>query len=259
MVRTDYNILVTNDDGIDSPGIHSLVRSMSKIGHVIVAAPDRQQSAVSHAMSVDNPLRVTQFHRNGEAFGFGISGTPSDCVKLAISALMDSKPDLVVSGINHGQNTSVNVLYSGTVAAACEGMLLGIPSIAVSIDSYDYSFDCHTAADITLMIAIRFLEMKTKGEVLLNVNVPALTKEKIKGIKITHLSDSVWNDKYEKRTDPLGRHYYWFSGDFIDVDPELNSDIHAVQSGYVSVTPIHYDLTNYDYIKSLRPIEELGY
>ena len=218
MKEKKIKILVTNDDGIDSPGIYALVCMLKKIGDVIVVAPDRQQSAVGHALSVSNPLRVTPFHRDGKMFGYAINGTPSDCVKLAFSSLMDDLPDLVVSGINHGRNTSINILYSGTVSAATEGMLLGIPSIAVSLDSWEWDIDFTTAAEFTLLIAKKLLKYDLPKGTLLNVNVPFLKKEQIKGIKITHHSSSIWSDKYEKRTDPFGRHYYWFSGEYITFD-----------------------------------------
>ena len=249
-------ILVSNDDGIDSPGIYALVKAMSKLGDVVVVAPDRQQSAVGHALTVAQPLRVTKFHRDGEMFGYAINGTPADCVKLAISAILEKKPDLVVSGINHGQNTSINILYSGTVSAATEGFLLGIPSIAVSLASFRPDEDCTVAAEYTREIAEKVLNSDLSKEVLLNVNVPAKPKSEIKGIKITRHSNSVWNDKYEKRIDPFGRSYYWFSGDynFNDTDPE--TDDGAVRAGYVSVTPLHYHFTNMELTPKFRILED---
>jgi len=202
-------ILVTNDDGIDSPGIFALAEAMKNIGEVVVAAPDRQQSAVGHALTVAQPLRITRFRRN-EMKGHAINGTPADCVKLAISAILKRKPDLVVSGINHGQNTSVNILYSGTVSAATEGMLLGIPSIAISLASYDLGLDCSVAADYAKQAAINILKNPLPTGTLLNINVPAITKDEIKGTKITRHSNSCWDDFYEKRIDPFGIDYYWF-------------------------------------------------
>jgi 5'-nucleotidase len=252
----EVNILVTNDDGIDSPGIFALVHALKGLGKVVVAAPDRQQSAVGHALTVSKPLRAINFHRNGEMFGYAINGTPSDSVKLAVSTLLDKKPDLVVSGINHGQNTSINILYSGTVSAATEGMLIGIPSIAVSLASYSLSADCSVAADISVEIAKKVLKNGLPKGTLLNINIPALPKNKIKGMKITRQSDSLWNDHYEKRVDPFGRDYYWFSGEYKVVDKNIETDDAALLAGYVSITPIQFKFTNNDAITKLRYLEK---
>ncbi|MBI5325575.1 MAG: 5'/3'-nucleotidase SurE [Ignavibacteriae bacterium] len=254
--KKEIKILVTNDDGIDSPGIFALVHSMKRLGKVVVVAPDRQQSAVGHALTVSDPLRVVPFHRNGEMFGYAINGTPSDCVKLAMSSLLNEKPNLVVSGINHGQNTSINILYSGTVSAATEGMLLGIPSIAVSLASYSLKADCSVAAEFSYKIATKVLKSGLPDGTLLNVNVPSLQKDKIKGLKITRQSDSQWNDHYEKRTDPFGRDYYWFSGEYKVIDKDLATDDAALLAGYVSVTPIQFKFTNYDAINKLKILEK---
>lgn len=247
-------ILITNDDGIDSPGILALVRSLKKLGEIFVVAPDRQQSAVGHALTVSDPLRATPFHRNGEMFGFAINGTPSDCVKLAISSLMDSRPDLLVSGINHGQNTSINVLYSGTVSAATEGMLIGIPSIAVSLDSYSNLSDCTVAAEYAAVIAEKVLVNKLPERTLLNVNVPSINKSMIKGMKVTSLSGNIWNDKYEKRIDPFGRAYYWFAGQLESIDDNPDTDYIALRDKYVSITPIKYKFINDNYLSEMKYI-----
>ena len=253
MTKEKPLILVTNDDGIDSPGIYALAEVMKELGEVIVAAPDRQQSAIGHALTVAQPLRTTKFKRN-KMFGHAINGTPTDCVKFAISAILKHKPDLVISGINHGQNTSVNILYSGTVSAATEGMLLKIPSIAISLASYDLNADCSVAADYAKLIAKKLLGQQLPKGTLLNVNVPALEKEKIKGIKITRHSNSYWDDFYEKRVDPFGRDYYWFSGKYKINDDTNEADDVAIKEGYVSVTPIHFDFTNYDELDNIKQI-----
>ncbi|MFA6570320.1 MAG: 5'/3'-nucleotidase SurE [Bacteroidota bacterium] len=249
-------ILVTNDDGIDSPGILALVNAMKKLGEVIVVAPDRQQSAVGHALTVLNPLRITPFRRNGEKFGFEINGTPSDCVKLAMSAIVKRKPDLIVSGINYGKNTSVNILYSGTVSAATEGMLIGIPSIAFSLASYDYNADFSLVADYSLELAKIVLEKGLPKGTLLNVNVPAIPKEELKGVKVTRLSDSFWTDNYEMRVDPFGWKYYWFSGKYNTVDTDLEADDFAIENGYISVSPIQFHFTNLDFMENLKHLEK---
>jgi 5'-nucleotidase len=245
------NILVTNDDGIDSPGIDALARALRTVGTVMVVAPDRQQSAVGHALTVSRPLRATKVRRDGVLFGFAVDGTPADCVKLGATTLLDAKPDLVVSGINHGSNTSVNILYSGTVSAASEAMLLGIPAIAVSIDSLSYSTDCTAAAEITAEIAAKVPLLALPLDTLLNVNVPAIEKENIKGVKITRQGTSGWEDNYERRTDPMGREYFWLSGNYHVRDLDHSTDEGALKAGYVSVTPVRYRLTNDEELQRL--------
>ena len=255
MEKSDRLILLTNDDGIYSPGITSIYNELKQLGRVIMAAPTRQQSAVSHALSIANPLRVKEIQDNGELKGFAINGTPADCVKLAISELLDKKPDLVVSGINHGQNTSINVMYSGTIAGATEGLLLGIPSMAVSIASHDPSTDCSGAATYAAKTAENILMNGIPENVMLNLNIPAIPEKEIKGIKITRQSDTIWKDHYEKRTDPFGRDYYWFAGDFSITDNSEDTDEWAINNGYVSLTPIHFNLTRKEMIESLRNFE----
>lgn len=252
------NILVTNDDGIDSPGIYALVKALKRIGNVFVVAPDRQQSAVGHALSVSQPLRVTKFHRNGEMFGYAVTGTPSDCVKIAISSLIKEKLDLVVSGINHGSNTSINVLYSGTVSAATEGMLGGIQSMAISMADYTWDGDCTPSAEYAVVIAQKLLESPLPAGTILNVNVPALPLGQIKGIRSTQLSNSVWNDSYDKRTDPFGRDYYWFAGEYKIFDKSENSDDGAVLAGYVALTPMRFDFTDTKSMPITAEFEKIG-
>ena len=179
------NILITNDDGIDSPGILALVQALKNIGNVTVIAPDRQQSAVGHALTVSAPLRAVPFQRDGDLFGFAINGTPADCVKLGVSTLLETKPDLVVSGINHGANTAVNVMYSGTVSAATEAMMIGIPALAVSLTSFSLEADMSTAAEYAAKVAGNMLNWDIPIDTILNMNVPAIPKEDIKGMRIT--------------------------------------------------------------------------
>ena len=249
------NILVTNDDGIDSPGIRCLAQKLKELGNVAVVAPDRQQSAVGHSLTVSNPLRVTNFRNNGEFFGYAVNGTPSDCVKLGVSTLLPRKPDLIVSGINHGQNTSVNILYSGTVAAAAEGMLIDIPSVAFSIDSHSYGTDCSVAADYALRITRRLFEIDFPKRIFINVNIPALNKVQIKGIRIAEVSGNIWKDKYECRKDPFGKDYYWFSGDFLEIDKNPGSDFVLLQDGYVTITPVKYDLSDRKFMEEIKFFE----
>lgn len=247
------NILVTNDDGIDSPGIYALVHALREIATVYVVAPDRQQSAVGHALTVSTPLRATPFKRDNEFFGTAVDGTPADCVKLAFSSLLqDVKIDLVVSGINHGYNTAINVLYSGTVSAATEGMLLGVPSMAVSLGTFSWDADMKIAAKTAQYVASRYFELEIPKDTILNVNVPHLPEEQIKGIKITQQGHGEWIDKYEQRFDPQGKPYYWIRGVYNNLDGISYSDDVAVEQGYIAVTPITFKLTDVETMNKLK-------
>ncbi|KXB98340.1 MAG: 5'/3'-nucleotidase SurE [Chlorobi bacterium NICIL-2] len=246
------NILVTNDDGIASSGIYALAAALRRLGTVTVVAPDRQQSAVGHALTVSEPLRVTRIWRDGEFFGYAVSGTPADCVKLAIARLLEAPPDIVVSGINHGYNTGINVLYSGTVSAATEAMLLGIPAIAVSLGSFDENADSSVAAQTAAYLVEHYHELGIPPRTLLNVNVPPLPEEQIKGVRITRQGQGMWNDAYEERLDPMGRPYYWLRGIYNHLDSDPNADDVAVEQGYIAITPIRFHLTDEETIHRLK-------
>ncbi|MBI2793663.1 MAG: 5'/3'-nucleotidase SurE [Ignavibacteria bacterium] len=245
-------ILVTNDDGIDSPGIAALVHAMRSVGEVMVVAPDRQQSAVGHALTVASPLRAVPFHRNGEVFGWAVNGTPADCVKLAVSALLDKRPDIIVSGINHGANTSVNAIYSGTVSAATEGTLMGIPSMAISLATFDHQADLSLAREVASEMAIKLISINLPSGTLLNVNVPAVARAEYKGLRVTRQGHSQWMDSYDRRTDPHGREYFWLIGKMVSIAAVEDADDLAVAAGYASVTPLHYELTNFSVIDDLK-------
>lgn len=245
-------ILVTNDDGIGSAGILALVRAMQTIGTVTVVAPDRQQSAVGHALTVASPLRANEYHRDGAFFGWAVEGTPADCVKLAISTLLPDRPDIVVSGINHGSNASVSAIYSGTVSAATEGTMMGIPSMAVSLSTLDTSADMSLAAHVAAQVAQQLLELDLPLGTLLNVNVPNIPMDEFKGIRVTRQGHSQWRDYYEVRTDPHGRTYYWLAGTLEPVTELEDADDLAVKQGWAAVTPIHYELTNVHYLETLH-------
>ena len=248
---SNLRILVSNDDGIDSPGIYALATALKRIGHVDVIAPVTQQSAVGHALTVAVPLRATRHERNGEPFGWGVSGTPADCVKLGVKHLLPEPPHLLVSGINHGRNTAVSLIYSGTVSAATEGTVMGIPSIAISLDDFSEDADFTFAAKVAAWIAPIVLQRGLPRGVLVNVNVPAIPEEKVRGIRIAPQGESYWDDVYEVRRDPMGRPYYWLKGEHILVGPE-DSDDGAIRAGYVSVTPIHYRLTDEPMLAEMR-------
>lgn len=248
------HILVTNDDGIDSNGLYHLVNELQKFANVSVVAPEKQQSAVGHMLTISKPLRATKFYRNGSVFGYAVNGSPTDCVKLAISAILTKKPDLIISGINFGQNTSVNILYSGTVAAATEGCLAGIPSVAISLATYHIEYDCKFPAELSSKIIQKlFFESKIQFK-LLNINIPALPPNELKGIRFTHCGNSYWNDRYERRIDPFGREYYWFAGEYIPSNDE-GSDDWAINNGFVSITPINFTFTDFDLLEKLKEVQ----
>ncbi len=249
-----YKILVSNDDGIYSEGIIALREAMSELGEVYVYAPHKQQSAVGHAITTHLPLRVNPYYMNGDFFGYAVTGTPADCVKLAVTTHMKEKPDLIVSGINHGSNAAINVIYSGTVSAATEGTILGIPSIAFSLTTY-VDFDFTYSKKVAKIIASAVLKNGIPPGVLLNVNIPPVPEEQIKGIKVTKQGKSRWNDYFEKRVDPQNREYYWLTGQMNNIEDDEDSDIKAIQQNYVSVTPIQFDLTAYEFLETLKKWE----
>jgi 5'-nucleotidase len=245
------NILICNDDGIDAPGIYALVQEIKKIADVTVIAPDKQQSAVGHAITMNYPLRAVPFRKNNEFFGYAVEGTPADAIKLGVKFLMKTRPDMIISGINHGSNTAISIIYSGTVSAATEGTILGIPSIAVSLTTYkepDFSYAVKFSARLALLVAERGLPEGT----LLNVNVPPVPESQIRGVRITKQGRSKWDDTFEVRRDPANREYFWLTGDLEVTDREEDIDQIAVQNHYVSVTPIHYDLTDLEMLKTMQ-------
>jgi len=245
------SILVSNDDGIDAPGLDALVRELRKISAVTVVAPDKQRSAVGHAITMNYPIRVKKYYKDGSFFGYAVEGTPADCVKLAIRSLMDTPPDLLVSGVNHGANTAVNIIYSGTVSAATEGTLLDVPSIAVSLTTYGDA-DFMPAARFSRRLALHVLRTGLPAGTLLNVNVPPVKASRIRGVKITRQGNSRWNDTFDMRVDPNNNTYYWLTGKLDVLDSTDDTDVIAVRRNYISLTPIHYDLTDYKTLKNIR-------
>jgi 5'-nucleotidase len=250
------NILVTNDDGINAPGIYALVMALREVGNVTVIAPLGEQSAVGHALTVSLPLRVTEFHKNSEFFGYAVSGTPADCVKLALRTYLEEmhlpRPDIVVSGINHGRNTAVNIIYSGTVSAATEATVLDVPAFAISLTSYHPDADFSHAAEFAKRFAPEVARRGLPRGTLLNVNVPAIPIEMMKGVAYTRQGLSFWDDTFEKRMDPQERPYYWLKGHYILIDEDSDIDDIAIREERISITPLHYDLTHYDFLKSMQ-------
>lgn len=246
-----FRVLICNDDGIDAPGIYALAQEMKKTAEVTVVAPDKQQSAVGHAITMNYPLRAVPFRKNNEFFGYAVEGTPADAVKLAVRFLMKEKPDLVISGINHGSNTAINIIYSGTVSAATEGTVLGIASIAVSLTTYqeaDFSYAATFAARLAELVVANGLPKGT----LLNVNVPAVPEKQIAGVRLTRQGESSWEDTFDVRRDPANREYFWLTGrmNVTDTDPE--TDQIAIREKYISITPIRYDLTDRTMLVEMR-------
>ena len=238
-----FHVMICNDDGIDAPGIFALALEMKKHARVTVVAPDKQQSAVGHAITMNYPLRVLPFRKNGEFFGHAVDGTPADAVKLGVRFLLKEKPDLLMSGINLGSNTAINILYSGTVSAATEGTVLGIPSIAVSLTTHDQA-DFTYAAKFAARLAQRVVAEGLPQGTLLNVNVPAVPEEKISGVRVTRQGNSSWEDTFDVRRDPAGKEYFWLTGSMAIRDTDPDTDQIAVRENFISVTPIHYELTD---------------
>ena len=244
-------ILLTNDDGIFSKGIETLYQALSLEHEVTVVAPETEQSAVGHAITWLDPLRVNQVNRNGHFFGHALKGTPADCVKIAVSELMDPPPEIVVSGINLGANVGVNVIYSGTVSAATEAAVLGIPAIAVSIDSFT-PVNFSAATEFIPKLVAKVGKEGLPPGVCLNVNIPNLPADKILGVRVTRQGNLKCLERYDRRIDPRSHVYYWLTNASIQQDENRDADSHALAMGYISVTPIHHDLTNYPMIDKLR-------
>ena len=244
------SILVTNDDGIFAPGIFSLWEAMAEIGDVTVVAPDTEKSAVGHAITITDPIRVEKVHRKNGFKGFAVKGTPADCVKIAGRSLMNTPPDLVISGINSGANVGSNIIYSGTVSAATEGTILGIPSIAISLNSIKGG-DMIASQKVAINVATKVIANGLPEGILLNVNVPNIQVESIKGYRITKQGKLVFKDRFEKREDPRGKYYYWMKGEIIN-DTNSDTDGFALQNDFVSITPIHYQLTEESFLKTLK-------
>ena len=241
-------ILLSNDDGILARGLALLGEVCATVGQVTVVAPDREQSATSHSLTLHRPLRSTR-RADGS---FQVDGTPTDCVLLALGGLMPEKPDFVISGINHGPNMGEDVLYSGTVAAAMEGLAAGIPSIAVSYGSFDLEYLESHRDGLQRLLQRIVRRSDFPPETLLNVNLPPITGDAVKGVRITHLGSRVFHEEIARMKDPWGREIYWIGGGHVTWSGGADSDFQAVHEGFVSVTPLHVDLTNYKLIEVVR-------
>ncbi|MFM7764531.1 MAG: 5'/3'-nucleotidase SurE [Sphingomonadales bacterium] len=245
-------ILISNDDGITSPGISALVETMLELGDVIVVAPDKPQSAMGHAITINQPIRLTKVELFQGVEAWQCSGTPVDCVKIAIDKILPRKPDLMVSGINHGSNSSINVIYSGTMSAAMEGAIDGMKAIGFSLCDYSWEADFIPAKPFIKKIAENVLNNDLPYGTLLNVNIPKPEDGIIKGIKVCRQAQAKWKEDFDQRTDPFGRTYYWMTGNFVDMDHGQDTDEWALQNDYISVVPTMFDLTDHQRIGAIN-------
>ncbi|WP_092576317.1 5'/3'-nucleotidase SurE [Hyunsoonleella jejuensis] len=246
-------ILVTNDDGITAPGIRKLIEVMLSIGDVVVVAPDSPQSAKGHAITVDSTLYVEQIEvPHNTHLEYTCSGTPADCVKLAVREILDRRPDICVSGINHGSNSSINVIYSGTMSAAIEAGIEGIPAVGFSLLNYKWSAKFDACKTFVKTVTKNVLQHGLQEGVVLNVNIPDIPEKNIKGIKVCRQARANWVEAFDKRKTPSGRDYYWLTGKFVNLDGGEDTDEWALENGYVSVVPVQFDLTAHHFIQDLN-------
>lgn len=249
-------ILVTNDDGISAPGIRMLISIMKEIGDVIVVAPDKPQSATGHAITINNTLYINKINIDDDVQEeYSCSGTPVDCVKLAVHEILKKKPDICVSGINHGSNSSINVIYSGTMSAAVEAGIEGIPAVGFSLLDYSWDADFKSAAKYIKKITLETLKNGLPKGVVLNVNIPKLKEKDIKGVKVCRQANAQWIETFDKRKNPQGRDYYWLTGEFVNEDKGEDTDEAALEKGFISIVPVQFDLTAHHAIKEINKWE----
>jgi 5'-nucleotidase len=254
MNNQSKNILIVNDDGITAKGIHNLVRAMLPLGKITVVAPDSPQSGMGHAVTIHGIIRAREYDMqiHESLKSYTCSGTPVDAVKLALAHLMPVKPDLIVSGINHGSNSSINVIYSGTMSAAVEGAVEGIPSIGFSLLDWAADADFDAAAHYARIIAEKVLNNGIPKYSCLNVNIPRCQLNEIKGVKICRQAKAVWKENFEKRTDPMGHDYFWMTGTFTNLDLGEDTDEFALAHNYISIVPVQHDLTAHHLMQELN-------
>ena len=246
-------ILVTNDDGITAPGIRTLIKVMNTIGDVVVVAPDNPQSGMGHAITLDSTLHCKRERiDDGPQTEYSTSGTPADCVKLAIHEILDRTPDVCVSGINHGSNSSINVIYSGTMSAAIEAGIEGIPAIGFSLVNYNWDANFKPLEDFIKTITNNVLQNDLPEGIVLNVNFPKLEDKSFKGIKVCRQAKANWIEEFDKRKNPQGKDYYWLTGKFVNLDNGEDTDEWALSNNYISVVPVQFDLTAHHFIQQLN-------
>jgi 5'-nucleotidase len=245
-------ILVCNDDGIFAPGIQALIEVMQELGEVLVVAPDSPQSGMGHAITINSTLRVNRVYNDDGLVKYSCSGTPVDCIKMAVSKLSDRPISLVVSGINHGSNSSINVIYSGTMSAAVEGCIEGIPSIGYSLCNYSYDADFESCKPYVKKIAQLVLEKGLPEGVCLNVNIPSIHASKIQGVRVCRQAKAYWEEEMDERIDPRGGKYYWLTGVFKNMDDGVDTDEWALANNFISVVPVQIDITAYKAMEELK-------
>jgi 5'-nucleotidase len=250
-------ILVTNDDGIAAPGIKALVEAVKHLGKVVVVAPDRPQSGMGHAITIGHPLRMVAVHMFDEIEAYQCSGTPVDCVKLAVDKVLHRKPDICLSGINHGANHSINVIYSGTMSAALEAAIESIPSVGFSLLDYSIEADFTGAKKYAEILVEHLLNHKYDRHLCLNVNIPPVDGNLLKGLKVCRQAYAKYEEEFDERHDPSGKKYYWLTGDFINFDKGKDTDVWALENNYISVVPVQFDLTDYKLKEKLENISTL--
>ncbi len=249
-------ILVTNDDGASAPGLHALVEVAKTLGEVIVVAPDSPQSGMGHAITISDPIRFHPIDLFEGIEAYECTGTPVDCVKIAKHVILkDRKADLCVSGINHGSNASINIIYSGTLSAAMEASLEGIPSIGFSLLDYEYSANFEPSKPYVKYLMEYVLSNGMASGSLWNVNIPAITAQELKGVRICRQAEARWVENFQEARDPRGGKYYWLTGDFVSEDESEDTDTFALKNGYISVVPSMHDLTNYNALQNLKEVE----
>lgn len=245
-------IFVTNDDSIFANGIDALVQVAQTFGEVVVIAPDSPQSGMGHAITINHPLRLFENNRWEGIKAFSCSGTPVDCVKLGIYEVLDRKPDLILSGINHGSNAATNVLYSGTMSAAVEGALEGIPSIGFSLDDFEANADFGLAKIVVRQVIEKTLNGDFPKGICLNVNIPQVLIEEFKGIKVCRQAHAYWDDRFDKRQDQFGRTYFWLTGDFNQHEPGKDTDLYYLSQNHATIVPTQFDLTAHETLEHLN-------
>lgn len=247
-------ILITNDDGVTAPGIMNLVEAVKDLGKIVVVAPDKPQSGMGHAITIGQPLRLHKINTIENVEIWSCTGTPVDCVKLAVDKVLHRKPDICLSGINHGANHSINVIYSGTMSAAVEAAIESIPSVGFSLLDFSIDADFTGARKYVRLIVEKMLNAKLDKHTVLNVNIPSVPVELLKGFKVCRQAYAKYEEDFIERDDPHGRHYYWLTGEFVNFDKGKDTDVWALANNYVSVVPVQFDLTNYELKSKLEKL-----
>ena len=247
-------ILITNDDGVTAPGIMNLVEAVKDLGKVVVVAPDKPQSGMGHAITIGQPLRLQKVNTFGDIEAYSCTGTPVDCVKLAVDKVLHRKPDLCLSGINHGANHSINVIYSGTMSAAVEAAIESIPSAGFSLLDYSIEADFTGARKYVRLVVEKMLTTKLEKHTVFNVNIPAMPVEVLKGFKLCRQAYAKYEEDFMERQDPHGKMYYWLTGEFVNFDKGKDTDVWALAHGYVSIVPVQFDMTHYELKSKLEKL-----